>query len=374
MNVSANGFSVGNLATVTISGTLPYHNNLIDRNGQINLYLHQTNQLIYCWFISSATVYNNSSLNFSGVDVMAYVNNNYAISWTETSAGVTAYDSIGDQFQTAAQTVSDLLPSMSVTIQPNSNGTVNAANQGDFQSTWSIKSLLEASAKFDAVNYYTVYSDVSHAVLTKTSLAYTTVSDYAPLTVGAANPSINRVMVSPSDNSEKVYDYTSGGGAVTPAGTMKIVTPFTHLCQLTATVTNPDSGRQEVVNEYPVYIEPTNCRRLLGMGIGRVFSCQKVYVGTATFFTPMTYLYFSHDTYATNQFVLTHAQYQLTTIGIYANVSGTTKTVSDFDFVGTTEKRVRDKMNMNQEYSGIVMQSDGLYLVPTIPPREVSGS
>lgn len=371
MNVSANGFSVGNLATVTISGTLPYYNNLIDRNGQINLYLHQTNQLIYCWFISSATVYDNSSLNFSGVDVMAYVNNNYAISWTETSAGVTAYDNIGTQFQTAASTISALLPSMSVTIQPNGNGTVNASNQGDFQSTWSIKSLLEASAKFDAVNYHTVYSDVSHAVLTKISTAITTVSDYAPLTVGAANPSINRVMVSPSDNSAQVYDYTSSGGVVTPAGTMRIVTPFTHLYGTGHVI---EDGQPKTVTQYPVDIEPTNCEQLLGMGIGRIFSCQKVYVGTATFFTPMTYLYFSHDTYTTNQFVLTHAQYQLTTIGIYASVSGTTKTVSDFDFVGTTEKRVRDKMNLNQEYSGIVMQSNGLYLVPTIPKREDGNS
>lgn len=477
MNVSAQGYSVGNLATVTISGTVPYRNNLIDRNSMILLYVtpagSESEALIYFWFLKSATVYDESSLTFSGVDAMAYTSNDYAIHFTKTKVdGVevcTAYDSIGTQFQTAATTISSLCGT-TVTIQPNGSGVVTNANQGDYRTTNSIKSLLEESAKFDAVNYYTqCNADLSASIL-KVASSTTILYDYAPLTLGAIPPTINRVMVSLGDNSDVKYDYT-GSASPTPAGTVSIQTPFLRLYS---------TNQMSVIQA-----EPTNCQGLLGESTGREFSCAKAYVGIYNFFIPMTKLIFRYDTdtytysemitwddltYSigtgtntdvvgfrvwgpwtdteirsihigyirssrsrqvwqeiptsvlpiaegsyydliweddtfTNEsntnheivsisdasasvqiirknsshkevsgLVLTHAQYYLTTLGIYASISGSARNVSDFDFVGTTEQRIRNKINLDQPYNEIIMSKEGLLLTPTIPPRDESTS
>lgn len=370
MNCAGNGFSVGNLATVTISGTVPYKNNIVSRNSSIELYVtppgEQSETLIYVWFMKDYTVFDSSSVTFSGVDVMAYVNNNYAITITETSAGVTAYDTIGTQFQTAANTLGTL-SGISVTINPNSSDTVKNANQGDFQKTWSIKSLLEASAKFDAVNYYTSYTDTSHATLQKVASSTTVITECAPLTIGGSNPTIDRVIVSASDSTEIAYDYHDQQQA-TAAGTMTIITPFIRLYNRIGQIRPAPGARYEQQYEVPVEIEPTNCEDLVGDKFGETFSCTKVYVGIYEFFTPMTWMYFPNV--ETHRFCLNHAQYQLTTMGIYASVSGGSRNTSDYEYVGTTEQRIRNKMNLNQAYNEIVMAQDGLYLTPTIPPRD----
>lgn len=369
MNCAGNGFSVGNLATVTISGTVPYKNNLVSRNSPILLYVtppgEQSETLIYVWFMKDYTVYDNSSITFTGVDVMAYVNNNYAINIVETTTGVTAYDTIEAQFQTAATTLGTL-SGITVTINPNSSDRVKAANQGDFQRSWSIKSLLEASAKFDAVNYHTSYTDVSHATLLKVASSETVITECAPLTVGGSNPTISRVTVSSSDSNSVAYDY-HGQQQTTAAGTMVITTPFIRLYNRIDQIRPAPGERFEQQYEVPVDIEPTNCSDLVDGKFGEVFSCAKVYVGVYEFLTPMTWMLFPGV--QTHRFCLNHAQYQLTTMGIYASVSGGSRNISDYEYVGTTEQRIRNKMNLDQAYNEIVMSKDGLYLTPTIPPR-----
>lgn len=381
MNCAGNGFSVGNLATVTISGTVPYKNNIVPRNSPIELYVtppgEQSETLIYVWFMKDCTIFDNSSVTFSGVDVMAYVNNNYAIEahWVydpspppgqDPEVVGLVYDTIGTQFQTAATTLGTL-SGITVTINPNSSDAVKAANQGDFQTSWSIKSLLEASAKFDAVNYYTSYTDISHATLQKVASSETVITECAPLTVGGSNPTIDRVTVSASDSTVIAYDY-HGQQQATAAGTMTIVTPFIRLKNHDAPIRPAPGERFEQQYEVPVDIEPTNCSDLVDGKFGEVFSCTKVYVGIYEFFTPMTWMYFPDV--ETHRFCLNHAQYQLTTMGIYASVSGGSRNISDYEYVGTTEQRIRNKINLDQAYNEIVMSKDGLYLTPTIPPRD----
>lgn len=380
MNCAGNGFSVGNLATVTISGTVPYKNNLVSRNSPILLYVtppgEQSETLIYVWFMKDYTVYDNSSITFTGVDVMAYVNNNYAINahWIYEEnpppgeppeiIGL-VYDTIGTQFQTAATTLGTL-SGITVTINPNSSDAVKGANQGDFQTSWSIKSLLEASAKFDAVNYHTSYTDVSHATLQKVAASETVITECAPLTVGGSNPTISRVTVSSSDSTNIAYDY-HGQQETTAAGTMVITTPFIRLKNRTGSIRPAPDEQYQQQYEVPVSIEPTNCRDLVNGKFGEVFSCAKVYVGVYEFLTPMTWMLFPEV--QTHRFCLNHAQYQLTTMGIYASVSGGSRNISDYEYVGTTEQRIRNKINLDQAYNEIVMSKDGLYLTPTIPPR-----
>lgn len=375
MNCAGNGFSVGNLATVTISGTVPYKNNLVSRNSPILLYVtppgEQSETLIYVWFMKDYTVYDNSSITFTGVDVMAFVSNNYAINaqWLYNSSGeITGltYDTIGTQFQTAATTLGTL-SGITVTINPNSSDTVKGANQGDFQTSWSIKALLEASAKFDAVNYYTSYTSVSTATLVKVASASQVITECAPLSVGGLNPTINRVTVSASDSKDIKYDY-HGQQAATAAGTMTIVTPFIKMYNRQGSIRPAPDEPYETQFQVPIEIEPTNCDDLVDDKFGEVFSCQKVFVGMSEFLTPMAWMYFPGV--QDHRFCLNHAQYQLTTMGIYASVSGGSRNISDYEYVGTTEKRIRNKIDLDQSYGEIIMTREGLCLTPTIPPRE----
>lgn len=379
MNAGGSGLSVGNIATTTISGTVPYHSNLIDRNVEILLYRrsNSTWALMYVWFIKEATVHDHSSLSFSGVDVAAFTNNNYAITAVPEQPGdsratppipAVAYqhDTIGTQFTTAASTLSTLC-GITVNIQPNSTGSVTVDTQTTFDTSNSIKSLLEESAKFEAVNYYTAYSNISTATLMKSQFSQVVVSEYAPLTVGQYAPSIQKVVVSCGNGSVQPYEYT-GSGTVSSANTLSINTSFIYLAKTTASVRDDPSQPYETVHNYPERIEPTNCSLLVGMGSGRQFSCEKASVdgliSGGQFIVPMSYVKFSHETYQDNQFILTSAQYYLTSEGVYASLSGSSRSISDFDYVGTTEKRVRNKLDVGQEYGSVVFTDGGIELVP----------
>lgn len=360
MNCAGNGFSVGNLATVTISGTVPYRNNSTARNSPIELYVippgEQSRTLIYEWFIKDCTIYDNSSINFTGVDVMAFASNDYSINIVGEKGKwpVVEYDTIGRQFETAESTLAALSGVSSVTITRCSSGVVNSSNQGNFQTSGSIKSLLEAAAKFDAANYYTSYrveQGVILATLQKITSSETIITECAPLTISGNNPTINRVTVASSDSTDIAYDF-HGQQQATAAGTMTVITPFIRL---------KNSAGNDVL------IRPTNCESLAGGQFGEIFNCAKVYVGIYEFLTPMTWMLFPEV--ETHRFCLNHAQYQLTTMGIYASVSGGSRNISDYEYVGTTEQRIRNKINFDQPYRELVVSRDGLYLTPTIPQR-----
>ena len=66
------------------------------------------------------------------------------------------------------------------------------------------------------------------------------------------------------------------------------------------------------------------------------------------------------------------ANYVLTKQGIYASVSGTARSISDYDYVGKTEKQLRGKLAMEYNYGGTVMTQDGIQLVETKETTEVN--
>jgi len=49
---------------------------------------------------------------------------------------------------------------------------------------------------------------------------------------------------------------------------------------------------------------------------------------------------------------------------VYASLSGSSRSISDFDYIGTTEKRVRNKLDVGQEYGSVVFTDGGIELVP----------
>lgn len=353
MNAGGSGFSVGNIATTTISGTLPYHQNLIDNNSDIWLYKRSNNTwaLMYCWFMKNGTIHDNSSLSFSGVDAAAFTSNNYAVGWqTDPDRGVLSYDTIGKQVSETIPTTLSTLCGSTITVTPCNSNTVNTACLVDRQATKSIKSTLEEVAKFDASNYYTRCTSESAATLLKVQSSGISISEYAPLTVGQYNTSIVCVKVRGSKGTDPVYTYGNAGSA---RGTLDISCAYVD--GLSTWYTQVEDG-VNIKYAQSIKVEPTSYQALVGSGSGRVFSCEKAYVEdsmvTGEFLVPMSYITFTHDTYTGNQFILTSAQYFLTSEGVYASLSGSARSVSDFEYVGTTEKDVRNKLDMNRDYGG----------------------
>lgn len=378
MNAGGSGFSVGNLATMSISGTLPYYLNNLNNLSEIQLYQRGSPigdtpiwNLRYEWRLKNATLTEQSSFTFSGVDAMAFTNNDYAIQWTDTKPtnpknhyrreGTTAYDTIGTQVSSTIPTTLSSLSGMAIGVDSCDSETVNNLIQGDYQATKSIKSTLEEVAKFDASNYYVRCTGVGQAQLVKVQTSEILVTgDYSPLSVGQYNPPILGYQISGSDSNVEPYTY---GNPSSAKQTMTVTAAFVDsLCQLIVVEGKPNQCGTSPKKR----VEPTSYQALANanIGSGRQFTCQKAYVEnmfeSGQFLVPMSFVNFSQEVYSNRQFVLTSAQYYLTSEGIYASLSGSAKAVSDFEYVGTTAKRVRDKLSLNYDYGGTMFTQSGI--------------
>lgn len=357
MNIPSNGYSIGNLSTTTISGTVPYRNNSPVRNGQIKLYTvtdygtqEEQRTLIFTWFLKDCTIYNNSSVTFSGVDAMAFTNNNYAIGRNVNEQ----IDTVGTQVQVAATTISSLCGA-TVTIDASSYSAVNNLRPPRVENNkWSdgIKNLLQRIANFDCENYYTVCG-VNSIRLTKSAGSETTYTDtdYAPLTIGISSNTVAGVRVQHDKSvvfantvihpnaTTADYGIFEFGNTGSRADTMEIVTPFIY----------PDSTTSQF-------------SALIGKNFGTQFSCANIKVPYNELFIPMTKINFPNDNRA---YYIANADYKLTSLGIYASISGTAKAVSDYEYIGKTEKELRNKLAMDYSYSGTMLTQDGIQFVPT---------
>lgn len=357
MSTPAQGYSVGNLATMTISGTVPYKLGTYVRNAPINLYeqiLDEHGQetsrvLMFTWFLRSCMIYNESSITFSGIDAMAFTNNNYEID-VDDNTGET--DTIGEQYTTAISTISALTGADIRIDRPNYSSISNLRIPR--QSNWSIKSLMESTSKIDCGNYYTVCHP-SYIELKKDYGSQITAStDREPLSLGVAQTPINMVMVYQTDmelptpntdEGETLADYgifqkMIGSNQPTLATTMKIVTPLI----------NPDFDMDNYSSS------------LSGKSFGTEFSCKKIKVTTYSggyFYVPLAQIIFgqSYNTY----FYICNADYYLTSEGVYASISGTAKSLSDYEYIGETEKSLKKKIEAEHNYHGSCFSiTDGL--------------
>ena len=361
MSIPSDGYSIGNLSTTSISGTVPYKNNSLFRNGLIKLWTvrdygtqSEVRTLIFTWFLRDCKVYNNSSITFTGVDAMAFTNNNYAIG----KDNMKRIDTVGTQVQVAATTISGLCGT-TVSVNASSYSSINNLRPpADTNKTSdSIKNLLQRIAKHDCVNYYTQCT-VSTISLVRTSSEFISVvgTNYSPLTLGVAENTIAGVRVkndksvvfAPTliqaqagvDPSKADYGIFEFGNVGSRANTLEIDTPY-------------------VTNDSP----KTQFQALLNKSFGTEFSCAKVPVPYNELFVPMTKIIF--DNSDTRSYYISSATYSLTSLGIYASISGTARSISDYDYVGTTEKELRGKLALEYNYGGTCMTQDGIQFVAT---------
>lgn len=355
MSTPAQGYSVGNLATMTISGTVPYKLGYYVRNAPINLYEQIVDSqgqetgrvLMFTWFLRTCSIYNESSITFSGIDAMAFTNNNYVIG-VDNVTGET--DTVGEQYTTAISTISALTNTDIRIDRPNYSSISNLKIPK--QSSWSIKSLMEATAKMDCGNYYTVCHPSYIELKKQYGDQITASSNREPLSLGVDQIPINMVMMYNADielptlaEGETLEDYgifqeMIGSEAPTIATTMKIVSPFA----------NPDFDMESYV------------ATLRTKSFGVEFSCKKIEVTNYSggyFFTPLSEIIF--DEYSSKHYYICNADYYLTSEGVYASISGTAKSLSDYEYIGETEKSLKKKLELEQVYRNFSMSlTDGL--------------
>lgn len=380
----SDGLSVGNCMGCTISGTLPYHNNLLVRNSPIYLYTSQTaydnDAPTYIWFLSDATYLTDyTSFTFTGRDVIGFVDNPYE------AEPQTGHDiaTITQQVSAAATTISRLC-GWTVTIDTPNIGTVGALELAASEG-WTIKQLLGYIAAFDCANYYMSMEDYPTLRIKKVNVNQSwsagSTDNYSVISRGINGQSITRVRVFgdgkkelPVYNSDiaalwkskdkffrelKIFDIT---GQVTPsdAGSFIVETPLaTHLSTI-STELGSDPDDPSTWRESGTYTYLTSIFNGLADGyrtFGTTFSCDRV--KTDGFLVPMIQMVFnepSNEVY----YYANNLKYLLTSDGIYAQVSGGGKTLSDYEFLGTNEHDILHRVNIDTVYDTIKITKDGL--------------
>lgn len=381
----SDGLSVGNCMGCTISGTLPYHNNSFIRNSPIYLYTSESaynnGTPIYVWFLTDVTYLTDySSFSFTGRDVIGFVDNPYEAE-PQTGHDVAT---ITQQVAAATTTIGRLC-GWTVTIDTPNIGTVGALELAASKG-WTIKQLLSYIAAFDRANYYMSMENYPTLRIKKINVnqswSVSDEDDFAVIKRGINGQVITRVRAFgdgkkelPVYNSDaaaawknkdrffrelKIFDIT---GQVTPsdAGTFIVETPLaTHLSTIKSRVSDPDDPSTWVESGTYSYLSSTTYSGFVDgvRTFGTTFSCDAV--KTDGFLIPMEQIVFGSASANEVFYYANNIKYSLTSEGMYAQISGGGKTLSDYEFLGTNEHDILHKVNIDTVYDTIKMTKGGL--------------
>lgn len=350
VSAGSSGFSVGECCSSTITGSLLYKGGelSVKKNTVLTLYCDKefagetVKTLKYKWFIKSFNVENKTIINFSAVDAMAFVDNDYPM---ENGARISSHI-------TAAQTTISELAQATITIgQPAYSEYFEIINQ----SGWSVRTLLNYASVYSAVNYAALFninknssSDnfVIFAIDTSTT-SNISQDNYSSLAVGIIGAEIEQIRVSQSDMQDPILEE---GMSYDDFGIYYL---------------SETNKKANVLNLVCPWVEESikhigGLVGKIGASYGTEFSCDNVKM--EEFYPPYTKLNFEGFDEDTYTFYISNASYKLTTIGIYASVSGDTKSLSDFEYIGKTETELKTKVALNMGYrSGFISQENGIY-------------
>lgn len=381
----SDGLSVGNCMGCTISGTLPYHNNSLVRNSPIYLYTSKTaydnDTPTYIWFLSDATYLTDyTSFTFTGRDVIGFVDNPYEATPAQGHERAT----ITQQVSAAATTISGLC-GWTVTIDTPNIGTVGALELAASEG-WTIKQLLGYIAAFDCANYYMSMESYPTLRIKKVNVNQSwsagSTDNYAIIRRGINGQVITRVRAFGDGKKDlptyddtaytiwkskemfyrnkKIFDIT-GIGTPSDAGTFIVETPLATHLNILSDESDPDKPSTYVWGEIGTYsyLSSTVYNGFVDgyRTFGTTFSCDRV--KTNGFLIPMVQMVFNESSNAVYYYA-NNLKYFLTSDGIYAQVSGGGKTLSDYDFLGTNEQDILRRIDIDTVYDTIKMTKEGL--------------
>ena len=327
MSCSGDGLTIGDVVGFSLSSQVKDKGGVIDKNAFVGLFRIADNGAEIPIFTGTMSTYTLKSgiLSFTAEDVISFTDNEYSmgISESESSKEGGIKLPIGEQYK-AAKALLSSYSGMGIEI-PNTG----AANYSTSETGWDIRELFSKCGLWDGKNYY-----VDHNVGTLTSQVivagfgnYVTSgkSEHSEVAISSTDIDINCVQVSDKDNFDSVI-FRFLNGEPTPAGTKSFVCPF-------ITKTNKDS---------------CGAKNLIGYSNGCSFSCDNVLFSSLQ--PPYTQIKFLELGDSQPAFYIMQANYRLSGNGLIASISGTTKSISDAEFIGQTQKELQKRILLNVNY------------------------
>ena len=327
MSCSGDGLTVGDVVGFSLTSQVKDKGGVIDKNAFVGLFRIADNGVEIPIFTGTMSTYTLKSgiLSFTAEDVISFTDNEYSMGISESESGKEGGIKlpIGEQYK-AAKALLSSYSGMGIEI-PNTG----AANYSTSETGWDIRELFSKCGLWDGKNYY-----VDHNVGTLTSQVivagfgnYVTSgkSEHSEVAISSTDIEINCVQISDKDNFDSVI-FRFLNGEPTPAGTKSFVCPF-------ITKTNKDS---------------CGAKNILGYSNGCSFSCDNVLFSSLQ--PPYTQIKFLELGDSQPAFYIMQANYRLSGNGLIASISGTTKSISDAEFIGQTQKELQKRILLNVNY------------------------
>ena len=338
MSCSGDGLTVGDVVGFSLSSQVKDKGGVIDKNAFVGLFrLVDDEEIpIFTGSMSTYTV-QNGILSFTAEDIISFTDNEYTMYISEEESGKSdgLRLPIGEQYK-AAKALLSSYSGMGIEI-PNTG----AANYSTLETGWNIRELFSKCGIWDGKNYYVNHNNgslTSQVIVAEFgNYAYSSKSEHSTVAISSTDIDINCVQVSDKDNFDSVLliqglTYEDYGifrflnGEPTPAGTKSFVCPF-------ITKTNKDS---------------CGAKNLTGYSNGCSFSCNDILFSSLQ--PPYTQIHFSELGDEQPAFYIMQANYRLSGNGLIASISGTTKSISDAEFIGQTQKDLQKRILLNVNY------------------------
>lgn len=342
VSAGSSGFSLGQCSSATISGSLLYKGeSLVSENSKLILrcFVNDVLQFTFEWFVKTFTVEDKTIIHFSACDVMSFVDNDYADELpTDSSNDILAH------FKAAEKALTNICgKKVEIWLPAYPQWTIE-------QTGWTIRNLLEYSAIYGFCNYTALSSDGKLCIkfVDETDIAFFSTDNYTKLTVGITAPVIQQICVRTSNNNDPQLQE---GETLEDYGIFYIVDeiiPQSNVLNLICPFAKAD------IQVHPELID------MIGKSYGTQFSCENV--KTNTIYPPYTTIKFGEFSDDKYKFYLSNASYKLTKTGIFASMSGDTKSLSSMEYIGKTESELKTKVVLQTGYkNGFISQENGIY-------------
>lgn len=343
VSAGSSGFSVGQCCSSSISGSLLYKGGelSVKTNSILTLYCYKNGDLHleYKWFVKTFTVEDKTIIHFSAMDAVAFIDNEYPME-----------GDVGSQFTAASATISELSGTSIEISQP-----AFPHKQIINQSGWSIRTLISYGSVYGAHNYTGLVNLVESgdtplriAIINSNMTIVFSKDNFSTLSIGIRGPQIVQIRVSQADMEDPhleegmSYDdfgiYYLNNKTYLMSNVLKLVCPWVE---------------QDIK-------QVGGLKGLLNTSYGTEFNCDNIKVDE--FYSPYTKINFEGVDNQVYAFYISNASYSLTSIGIFAQISGDTKSLSDFEYIGKTETQLKTKVALQMGYqNGFITQEDGIY-------------
>lgn len=338
MSCSGDGLTVGDVVGFSLTSQVKDKGGVIDKNAFVGLFrLVDDKEIpIFTGSMSTYTV-QNGILSFTAEDIISFTDNEYTMYIDENESGKSGGLKlpIGEQYK-AAQALLTAYSGMGVTIP-----STGAENFYTSETGWGIRELFSKCGIWDGKNYYVNHnnSSLTSQVIVSGFGNFVTSkkSEHSEVSVSSTDIKINCVQVSDKDNFSSVllingltYEdygiYRFMEGQPTPSGTRSFVCPF-------ITKLNKDF---------------CGAKSILGYSNGCSFNCDNVLFSSLQ--PPYTRINFTELGDSQPAFYIMQANYRLSGEGLIASISGTTKSISDAEFIGQTQKDLQKRIMLDVSY------------------------